>query len=145
MILYFAYGMNTNLNEMSYRCPAARCLGPAVLPGYRFRFAGCADVVPDPSSSVDGVLWELTQDCMAALDILEGYPHFYNSEEVLVEHDDRIVYAEVYYMNPGHPDSAPSDGYLSMVAQGYEQCGVSTTQLELSLAELDRAGELVYN
>ena len=38
--LYFAYGMNTNKDEMSYRCPSAKPLGLAVLPGYRFEFKG---------------------------------------------------------------------------------------------------------
>ena len=145
MILYFAYGMNTNLTQMAQRCPAARCLGPAVLPDYRFRFAGCADVVPDANSSVDGVLWQLTEDCLAALDVLEGYPHFYNSDELQVYFGDQIVYAEVYYMNPGQPDGLPSDGYLRMVQEGYRQCGVDATQIEQSLAELDSQHNLSYN
>ena len=56
---YFAYGMNTNLDEMSYRCPTARPLGYATLLNHRFRFATHADVVPALESVVHGVLWEI--------------------------------------------------------------------------------------
>ena len=30
-LIYFAYGMNTNLNAMSYRCPDAILIGKAVI------------------------------------------------------------------------------------------------------------------
>ena len=136
MIYYFAYGMNTNREQMAQRCPAARVIGPAVLPGYRFRFAGCADVVEDKSSHVDGVLWYITEDCLAALDVLEGYPHYYNCKEVLVKCDSEDYFAEVYYMNPGFADGLPSQGYYDMVTAGYRQHGVCLDQIERSLGML---------
>lgn len=145
MIYYFAYGMNTNLNQMARRCPAAKCLGPATLPGYRFRFAGHADVVQDRTSSVKGVLWMVTEDCLAALDQLEGYPVYYNSEELQVEYDDEILFAEVYYMNPGMPSSDPSQGYLDMVVEGYHQNGVPIDQIRKCLKHIDIQSELSYN
>ena len=74
--LYFAYGMNTNKEEMAYRCPGARAMGKAVLPGYRFEFKSFATIVPDVDSYVEGVLWTITESDELALDILEGYPEF---------------------------------------------------------------------
>jgi gamma-glutamylcyclotransferase (GGCT)/AIG2-like uncharacterized protein YtfP len=133
MIFYFAYGMNTNLEQMAQRCPAAVLIGPAVLPGYRFRFAGCADIVEDRKQHVDGVLWYITNDCLSALDVLEGYPTFYNSREVLVKSGQEDYFAEVYYMNPGHTDGYPSDSYLSMVTEGYLQNQVPLNQITKSL------------
>ncbi len=44
--LYFSYGMNTNQDEMAYRCPGAHSLGHARLIDHAFRFAVHADVVP---------------------------------------------------------------------------------------------------
>ena len=38
-MLYFAYGMNTNLGEMARRCPGAVSLGHARLIDHVFRFA----------------------------------------------------------------------------------------------------------
>jgi len=139
MIYYFAYGINTNLDQMAQRCPGAKCLGPATLPGYRFRFAGHADVVIDRKSSVEGVLWMLTEDCLVALDLLEGYPVYYNSDELEVEYDGGILLAEVYYMNPGVPDGAPSDSYLDMVVEGYKQNGIATDQIDMWFDRVDNS------
>lgn len=135
-IYMFAYGMNTNLEQMARRCPAAQVVGPAVLPGYRFRFAGCADVVPDENSYVNGVLWYITEECLYALDQLEGYPHYYNCKEVLVKCGSEDYFAEVYYMNPGYADDAPSQSYYDMVTEGYRSNGVPLDQIERSLGSL---------
>ncbi len=129
MIYYFAYGMNTNLDQMAQRCPNATLIGPAVLPGYRFRFAGCADIVEHENSHVDGVLWYITEECLRALDLLEGYPTYYNSREVLVKCGKEDYFAEVYYMNPGIADGPPSCSYYDMVMEGYRQNRVPTHQL----------------
>ena len=128
-MLYFAYGMNTNLKGMANRCPNAVSLGAARLLGYRFRFAGPADVQPDRNEYVDGVLWEITEDCLHSLDMLEGYPYYYNRRYRQVEFEGKIVRALVYYMNPGHKNHAPSQGYFDMVLEGYCDHGVPTEQL----------------
>ena len=77
-MLYFAYGMNTNTQGMAHRCPGAVAFGCATLEGHRFRFAGPADVQRDRHSDVDGVLWDITEECLASLDVLEGYPFYYD-------------------------------------------------------------------
>jgi gamma-glutamylcyclotransferase (GGCT)/AIG2-like uncharacterized protein YtfP len=130
--LYFAYGMNTNISGMKIRCPRARSLGAAMLPNYRFRFSGPADVVSDPSRDTDGVLWELTDECLAALDRLEGYPTYYTRFIVKVLHNGDFVDAWVYQMTPGHLDSAPSDSYWDCLTEGYRDHGVSTIQMLLA-------------
>jgi gamma-glutamylcyclotransferase len=77
-MLYFAYGMNTNPGEMAHRCPGATSLGHARLINHAFRFAQHADVELTSDSFVDGVLWEINEQHLAALDLLEGYPHYYD-------------------------------------------------------------------
>lgn len=129
MIYYFAYGMNTNQQQMAHRCPAAKLIGPAVLPGYRFRFAHHADIVPDENFSVEGVLWYITEDCLKSLDALEGYPHYYDCQEVLVKCEGEDYFAEVYYMTPGKLDALPSANYYKIVMEGYQQHGVNTRQI----------------
>ena len=37
---YLAYGSNLNLEQMSYRCPDAKCIGTARLLGYELLFKG---------------------------------------------------------------------------------------------------------
>ena len=144
-MLMFAYGMNTNLDQMAARCPAAKCLGPATLPGYRLRFAGCADIVEDRTSVVNGVLWMITEDCLAALDILEGYPVYYNSDQFEVEYNDGIVLAEAYFMTPGNADHPPSDGYFEIVREGYIQNGIPTTQIDSLRNRVDSFDSFLYN
>lgn len=135
-ILYFAYGMNTNLHSMASRCPKAKSLGYAILEDYRFRFAHHADVVPDLYNRVDGVLWELTEDCLRSLDRLEGYPFYYDRKLVTVESADTAIkhQAWVYYMQPGHADSDPSDSYVEMLLEGYTDHNVPTKQIVYNLS-----------
>ena len=79
---YFAYGMNTNLHEMAFRCPEAVSLGMATLPGYEFRFAVHADVLANPDFDTDGVLWEISDNCLKSLDMLEGYGYYYERKKI---------------------------------------------------------------
>ena len=127
--LYFAYGMNTNKEEMAYRCSGARALGKAILPGYRFEFKSFATIVPSPKEQVEGVLWTITEPDELALDVLEGYPEFYDKKTVSVEHNGQSYIAMTYIMNPREKGYAPSDGYYSMVSEGYQTFGLSQQQL----------------
>ena len=127
--LYFAYGMNTNRDEMAYRCPTARALGKAILPGYKFEFKSFATIVPSPKETVEGVIWTITESDESALDMLEGYPEFYDKKTVSVEHDNQSYIAMTYIMGPREQGYAPSDGYYSMVSEGYQSFGLSQQQL----------------
>ena len=127
--LYFAYGMNTNKDEMAYRCPGARALGAARLDGYRLEFKSYATIVPSPKDSVEGVLWSITESDEWALDMLEGYPEFYQKISVAVTQNDIKHIAMTYIMTPREQNHAPSDGYYSMVSEGYQQFGLRQRQL----------------
>lgn len=126
--LYFAYGMNTNQDQMAIRCPDARPLGKAVLYGYRFEFKSFATIVPSSDSQVEGVLWEISKTDELALDLLEGYPEFYGKQSVNVKQDvDHI--AMTYIMDPREKNYGPSNSYYGMVSEGYQQFGLSQQQL----------------
>ena len=128
-MLYFAYGMNTNTQGMTTRCPGAVAFGRARLLGHRFRFAGPADVQVDRRSDVDGVLWDLTEDCLRALDALEGFPWYYDRKYATVDFEGEQYQALVYFMQPGHKSSPPSSSYFSCVLEGYEEFAVPQKQL----------------
>jgi gamma-glutamylcyclotransferase (GGCT)/AIG2-like uncharacterized protein YtfP len=128
-MLYFAYGMNTNRSGMAQRCPGALSLGHARLIDYSFRFAHHADVVKCKSSFVDGVLWVIDNYHLVSLDGLEGYPFYYNRRKLRVAHNDRIVMAETYYMQPGNLDVLPAQHYFDMVVEGYREHNVPLDQL----------------
>ena len=133
-MLYFAYGMNTNPREMAVRCPGAVSMGHACLVGHSFRFAQHADVEPCDNSYVDGVLWEIDEQNLKALDDLEGYPYYYDRVVASVIHGARTYHALVYRMQPGHEISEPTCGYYRLVTEGYRAHNVPTEQLENSLS-----------
>ena len=128
-MLYFAYGMNTNLDEMAYRCPGARSLGHARLIDHVFRFAYHADVEACEGSYVDGVLWEITPENLEALDRLEGYPVYYDRCALQVVHEARTYHALTYRMQPGQPNTTPTSQYFDMVLEGYQSHQVPVEQL----------------
>ena len=126
---YFAYGMNTNLTQMTTRCPGAVCLGPAWIDNYALVFRHFADIEPEVDSYCDGVLWEITEDNLVALDALEGYPYHYTRFSVVVNTDRGSDTALVYQMVDQSFEQPPSNHYFNTVYEGYEQNSVDTHQL----------------
>mgnify|MGYP003338616980 CR=1 FL=1 len=140
---YFAYGMNTNLDSMASRCPTAQIMGAASLEGYRFLFRRHADVELDYGSSVEGVLWEITDEDLDNLDILEGFPSYYIRSRAWVEYNNKWYVAWVYQMADQSYQDQPSWGYVDMCREGYEQNGVNTRQIDEALEHLKVNDEAV--
>jgi gamma-glutamylcyclotransferase (GGCT)/AIG2-like uncharacterized protein YtfP len=127
---YFAYGMNTNLDQMAGRCPGAVSLGPAWIDDYKFVFRTHADIVKSAGGICYGVLWDITPTHLKALDALEGYPYYYTRFRVRVNLGDHSVYALTYQMIDQSGVQEPGAGYLEMVTEGYQQNGVPTAQID---------------
>jgi gamma-glutamylcyclotransferase (GGCT)/AIG2-like uncharacterized protein YtfP len=121
--------MNTNLTQMAARCPGAVCLGPAWIDNYALVFRHFADIEPEVDSYCDGVLWEITDDNLVALDALEGYPYHYTRFSVVVNTDRGSDIALVYQMVDQSFEQPPSNHYFNTVYEGYEQNNVDTHQL----------------
>lgn len=130
---YFAYGMNTNLNEMSRRCPTADSLGPAWIDDYEFVFRTHADIAESPGSICYGVLWDISKQDLKALDALEGFPYYYTRFRVRVKNGNSFVYAITYQMTDQTYIQEPGRGYLEMVREGYQQNGVPTDQIDRAI------------
>ena len=126
---YFAYGMNTNLIQMGLRCPGAVCLGPAWINDYRLVFRYYADVEPAADNYCDGVLWEITEDNLRALDALEGYPYHYTRFSVLAHTNRGSDTALIYQMVDQSFEQDPSNQYFGMLLEGYDQNSVPLDQL----------------
>ena len=114
---------------MAARCPGAICLGPAWINNYALVFRHFADIEPEVDSYCDGVLWEITDDNLVALDALEGYPYHYTRFSVLVHTDCGSDTALVYQMVDQSFEQPPSNHYFNTVYEGYEQNNVDTHQL----------------
>jgi hypothetical protein len=82
---YFAYGSNMNWRQMQRRCPSARFVCSARLPGYQFAIArhsrlrdcGTANIFPEAESTVWGVVYEVSESDMLIMDSFEdGYSRY---------------------------------------------------------------------
>jgi gamma-glutamylcyclotransferase (GGCT)/AIG2-like uncharacterized protein YtfP len=83
-MIYFAYGSNMDVRQMSERCPESpKVLGIALLSDHEFRINsdGVATITPSSNQQVWGVLWQLSPMDEARLDIHEGvYAGVYRRE-----------------------------------------------------------------
>ena len=134
--LYAAYGSNMNLEQMSYRCPAAKVVGTGVVRDYRLTFRGSsrgvANIEHCKDRDVPVVLWEITKACEEALDVYEGYPSLYEKKAIEVETDNKIQKAMVYVMAKRYRimPASPTNYYLATIAEGYTDNGLDLEVLK---------------
>ena len=136
---YFAYGSNINLEQMAYRCPNAKVVGPVTLEGYELVFrgtspySGCGSIEPKEGGVVYGLLWKITPQCEQALNRYEGYPRFYNQQQVTVRDSEGKKHgAMVYVMTEQRAlmPALPSKAYVECIRDGYRQNGMDTDPFE---------------
>lgn len=127
---YFAYGMNTNLDQMARRCPGAVCLGMAWADNYQFEFRTHADIEKLNGARAYGVLWDIDKSHRRALDSLEGFPYYYTRSYIMVNTGTYLVSAMTYQMVDQDGLDAPGQGYLDMITEGYQDNGVPLIQLD---------------
>lgn len=127
-ISYFAYGSNMSTAQMSKRCPNAIKIGVATLTGYKFMIneRGYAGVIEKQDASVIGVLWKISREDKAKLDVYEG-AHLENGAYYLktlavaaaIESVDALVYIARNTV-PGRPN----EGYLERIIEAAGDHGV---------------------
>jgi gamma-glutamylcyclotransferase (GGCT)/AIG2-like uncharacterized protein YtfP len=139
-MLYYAYGANTNIKNMEYRCPNATLVGNLVLPDWKLVFRGVADIERSPDRKVLGILWDITEDCERALDIFEGYPNLYRKEyfdvKIGVDIDGEVIEQVMFYKMNRQGYGLPSESYFRTIESGYRQNKLDTDELWETLAEL---------
>ncbi len=150
--LNIAYGSNLNLEQMGHRCKTAKVYGKGILKGYRLLFKGRDEgayltIEKKRGGKVPVILWELQPADEIALDIYEGYPRFYEKEDlqVTLETGERVL-AMVYIMTNKVLErihlNLPSKSYLETVRLGYEKAGFDFKYIEealnISLEEIEK-------
>lgn len=133
-ILYFAYGHNTNTEEMKRRCPDARLIGTAVLKNFKLELRHFANIVHDEAAKTYGMLWSISIKELKTLDSDEGLHDHYNRIPVQVHLGDQILSATAYIMDPEYTAEGPPDKkYVELIAKGYEENDLPLDQLEQAL------------
>ena len=127
--LYFAYGANMPIELMQWRCPDAVPIGTIMLRDWRLVFCDHATIEPAPGSVVPGCLWNITGRCEEALDLFEGFPHYYNKMWLQQDGDSFMCYD----MNPPLSYSAPAPSYIDTLQQGYADWNLPVEYLDEAL------------
>lgn len=141
----FAFGSNLDESQMRSRCPSARLLGTATLPGHALAFAGysasrggpVATVFACDGLEVPGALFSVTPGDLAVLDRYEGVPWMYERSFAWVltascQRRRAAIYrlqAEQLRLGLGAPDAA----YLGQIVAAYRRLGISQEALEIAL------------
>lgn len=137
-MLYFAYGSNLNIEQMTRRCPDAKPLGSARLRGWQLVFRGVADIQRARGKVVHGGLWSITPSDLRNLDRYEGFPYLYLRHIVEVETSGRPIQAIVYRMTRSDELGLPSPGYLRTCLDGFAAWGLPSWHLRRALREAGR-------
>ena len=135
-MLYFAYGSNLDWQQMQNRCPSAEFICRAVIPDYRLAFTrrsskrncGVADVIPYEGSMVWGVVYQISETDVGALDGSEGFKpdrercmNAYVREEfrAFTEGDtSNPLLVSVYIANKQDDPPLPNNEYKELIVQG---------------------------
>ena len=128
---YFAYGSNLNFGQMAYRCPEATVVGTAKLDDYELVFrCGYLTILPKEGSTVEGLIWSITDHDESQLNCYEGYPMFYDKETMMVTDANNTPHEiMVYTMNAPYRDQLlpVSSRYNAVVMQGCKDAFVYGT------------------
>lgn len=150
----FAYGSNLDWEQMTERCPSASFVGVARLASYRLAFTrwsqkrgcGVADIIPSGDCEVWGVLYEVSDDDMRALDRFEGYlpdegKVGYRRVNVKVEPagaSDCRTCAITYEVASKGEHFDPSNDYLNHIIAGARHWGLPNDYIQSLSSHLRR-------
>jgi len=131
--LYFAYGCNMARLHIKRLCPGAKFVSRAILRDHQLAFTrpggefggGTADLKPVKGRVVEGVLWEVTEEHLKALDEYEGVPLAYDRKHVAVEKPDGAPVTAFTYFAIPLGTYAPSRRYMRLIIQGAEEHNLS--------------------
>ena len=133
-MLYFAYGSNMDWGQMRERCPSVRFIGVAKLPDHRLAFTrrsvkrdcGAADAVCQLGRAMWGVVFEIPDLEVGALDQSEGYlpgrdKNSYWRRECMVFLDSdekRPLKVATYFAEPQKDPPLPNQDYKNLILAG---------------------------
>ena len=131
-MLYFAYGSNLNHFQMKRRCKDSVFLKKINLKSFKLTFRSkyrAADIEKKKNSIVQGGLFEISKSDEKKLDIYEDFPNLY--KKFYFYHYGKKVMT--YTMVNKSPFRFPTERYLRVVEQGYEDCKLDKKLLKKAL------------
>lgn len=116
---HFAYGTNVRTDAMAARCPGASAPRRALLDGYRLTFgtSGWPTILPDPSGTVEGLLWSIDAQALHSLDEYEKLDAgLYVRRPLAVRAGDDTVVAHVY-LEASFAEGTPRAGLVAALLE----------------------------
>jgi hypothetical protein len=93
-------------------------------------FRGVADIEVSPGDTLQTVMWDITDECEVALDMLEGFPTFYGKKYIDVQINNKTYKAMIYQMIGDRLDYySPSNYYQYLLEEGYKDHGLELNQI----------------
>lgn len=125
---YYAYGSNMSSDYIRDYCPSARFIMRADLPNFHIEFrrysenlvGGISTIIESPGEMIKGVMYDIDEKEIIALDILEDVPQgIYRRDKFLVFGEDgHWHHADLYRVaNPAGPYK-PSKKYVDYMVAG---------------------------
>ena len=147
---YFAYGSNMSTDFIREYCPSAKFIMRANLPNFQIEFrryseefkGGISSIIEASGEMVKGVIYEIDENEILALDILEDVPQgIYRRDTFLVLGEDgKWHHADLYRVaNPSGP-YCPSKQYVDFMVAGAKEHHIDpeyTDRLESLRLSLD--------
>lgn len=134
---FFAYGMLTDGDIMPVT--GVEDYGAAKLNGYELELFLYANLIPNPASTALGVLYDINNEVLAQLDLMEGYPILYTRKQMTVECQGHEIGAWVYLMTEDSrnrlKNTLPARSYIQTMKYGYADAGMSTSEITKALAK----------
>ena len=130
-MLYFAYGSNLNHFQMKRRCKDSIFIKKYELKGYRLNFRSkyrAADIEKKKNSKVVGAIFEISKSDEKKLDVYEDFPKLYIKKYFKIL-GKKVMF---YYMPKKTKHVPPSSRYLSIIKQGYRDCGYKNSYIVIS-------------
>ena len=141
---YYAYGSNLSTTYVRKYCPSAVFVMKADLPNFRVEFrhysenrqGGISSIIEAPGELVEGVIYEIPEQEIIDLDILESVPEgLYRRDAFLVLGEDGEWHrADLYRVSlPAGPFVA-SRGYVEDMIEGAREHGLTPEYTERLVA-----------
>lgn len=147
---YIAYGSNMSTAYLRDYCPSAKFIMRIYIPNYRLEFrrfstdlqGGISSIIEAPGELIHGILYDIDQAEIEALDILENVPEgIYTRETFLVMGEDGQWHRGDLY-RVAHPSGPykPAKRYVDWMIAGAKEHNLDTDYLAKLIALREMLG-----
>ena len=128
-MLYFAYGSNLHHFQMKRRCKDSLFIKKINLNDFRLTFRSkyrAADIEAKKKSIVPGALYEISKSDEKKLDVYEDFPNLYK-KYYFSYYGKKVM---TYTMSNKTKFMYPTERYLNIILQGYNDCKIDAKNLK---------------